>query len=156
MGIFSKAKRIVKKPRKLIKKLIPKEIRPFVPYIAAATPGLQGYAAGVFANPAAQKALIAGLTRFATDDEADLKDVGITSALAATPDLISSGSEALATKLDPRLLPTTNPNMEVGKLAADTAKGLRSIKKGVEGAGTLKTIGAQTAVDATAKLAEIQ
>ena len=42
-------------------------------------------------NPA-QKALIAGGTKFAIDDEADLKDIGITAALAATPDLISKGT----------------------------------------------------------------
>jgi hypothetical protein len=40
---------------------------------------------GIFSNPAVTKALIAGGTRFATDDEADLKDIGITAALAAAP-----------------------------------------------------------------------
>ena len=33
---------------------------------------------GIFSNPAVTKALIAGGTRFATDDEADIKDIGIT------------------------------------------------------------------------------
>ena len=92
MGLFKKAKRLVKKPRKLIKKLIPKEIRPFVPYIAAAM-GPAGLASsGIFSNPAVTKALIAGGTRFATDDEADIKDIGITAALAAAPSALDQFS----------------------------------------------------------------
>jgi hypothetical protein len=79
---------VVKKARKTIKKLVPKEIRPFAPYIAAGflPPGAVGL--GGISNAALQKAIIAGGTRFATDDEADLKDVGITAALAATPDAL--------------------------------------------------------------------
>jgi len=81
MGFFSGI-------RRRIKKIIPKEIRPFVPYIAAAL-GPAGLASsGILSNPAVTKALIAGGTRFATDDEADLKDVGITAALAATPEAL--------------------------------------------------------------------
>ena len=71
-------KKLFKSARKRVKKLIPKEIRPFIPYIAAAM-GPAGLASsGIFSNPAVTKALIAGGTRFATDDEADLKDIGIT------------------------------------------------------------------------------
>ena len=51
MGLFKKAKKIVKKPRKLIKKLIPKEIRPFVPYIAAAMGPAGLTQTGIFSNP---------------------------------------------------------------------------------------------------------
>jgi len=76
-------KRLFKSARKRVKKLIPKEIRPFVPYLAAMIPGAN---LGLGAlNPALQKAIIAGGTRFATDDEADIKDIGITAALAAAP-----------------------------------------------------------------------
>ena len=79
MGFFSKV-------RKRIKKIIPKEVRPFVPYLAAMIPGLQamGPLSGI-GSLAARKALIAGGTKFLTDDEADLKDVGITAALAGAP-----------------------------------------------------------------------
>ena len=79
MGFFSKV-------RKRIKKFIPKEVRPFKPYLAAAIPGLQGMGmlSGI-GSMAARKALIAGGTKFLTDDEADLKDVGITAALAGAP-----------------------------------------------------------------------
>ena len=66
MGFFSGI-------RRRVKKLIPKEIRPFVPYAAALIPGAQ-LGLGAF-NPAMQKAIMAGGTRFLTDDEADLKDV---------------------------------------------------------------------------------
>ena len=40
---------------------------------------------------ALQKGIVAGGTQFATDDEADFKDVARAGVLAATPDLISSG-----------------------------------------------------------------
>jgi hypothetical protein len=72
MGFFSKV-------RKRIKKLIPKEVRPFVPYAAAMLPGIGGLAGayGKFAN--------AALARAATDDEADLKDIARTGIFAAAP-----------------------------------------------------------------------
>jgi hypothetical protein len=69
MGFFSGA-------RRKIKKLIPKEVRPFIPYAAAMIPGA-GVGLGAFSksNPMMYKALMAGGTRFATDDEASIKDV---------------------------------------------------------------------------------
>ena len=152
MGLFKKAKKLVKTPRRILKKVIPKEIRPFLPYIAAVTPGLQGYAAGVFANPAAQKALIAGLTRFATDDEADLKDVGITAALAATPDLISQGTGKFIDTPE-RLAAIKSGN--AAPAMTKTQQGLQAIRGAVEGAGPVKTIATQTGIDAAAQLAEI-
>ena len=161
---FGKAKKILKKGRKTVKKLIPKEVRAVAPFVAAyyGGPALAGKfgTSGIFANEAFRsalaKGLVAGGTQFATDDEADLKDIARAGVLAAAPDAIAGGSEALATKLDPRSLSYVNPNMEVGKLAADTAKGLRSIQKGVEGAGALKTIGAQSAIEGVERLKEIE
>ena len=164
---LKKIKRAFKGARKAVKKIIPKEIRPFLPYIAAAVPGAQGLAAGVFANPAAQKALIAGLTRFATDDEADLKDVGITAALAATPDLIETGSAKLAGKFTPQQYRTLDASKGFGGLGelqtvgeqSELAKGIAdaATKVGdvVSEAGPLKTIATQTGIDAAAQLAEI-
>ena len=82
-------KRVTRPIRKIAKKIIPKEVRPFLPYIAAVTPGLQGFAAaGGITNAAAQKALIAGLTAAATDEDANILR---TAALAGGPDLLSSG-----------------------------------------------------------------
>ena len=166
-------KKIFRKARKAVKKIIPKEVRPFLPYIAAATPGLQGLASGVFANPAAQKALIAGTTRFATDDEADLKDLGITAALAAAPDLIETGSAKLSGKFTPQEyrtlekgysgergpfgglseLKTVGEQSEIAKSIADAATKVGDV---VSEAGPLQTIAAQTGIDAATQLAEIQ
>ena len=157
MGIFSKAKSIVKKPRKILKKLIPKEIRPFLPYIAAAVPGAQGLAAGVFANPAAQKALIAGLTRFATDDEADLKDLGITATLAAAPDLISSGTGKLA-KGEGRLAEFLNKTktLKDGTETASLAQKISSAANPETLGGQAKLVGSLGTLDAATKLKEIE
>ena len=85
------------KVRKKISKLIPKEAKPFLPYAALMIPGLQG-AGGFLANQGItntilQKALIAGATKGVTDDKASLKDVGITAALAATPEALSQFSK---------------------------------------------------------------
>ena len=161
---IKKIKRAFRGARKQVKKLIPKEVRAVAPFVAAyyGGPALAGKfgTSGIFANEAFRsalaKGLVAGGTQFATDDEADLKDIARAGVLAAAPDAIAGGSEALATKLDPRSLSYVNPNMEVGKLAADTAKGLRSIQKGVEGAGALKTIGAQSAIEGVERLKEIE
>ena len=81
MGFFSGI-------RRKIKKFIPKEIRPFVPYAAALIPGAQ-LGLGAF-SPAMQKAVLAGGTKFLTDDEADLKDVATTGILAAAPTALDS------------------------------------------------------------------
>ena len=134
MGFFSKI-------RKRIKKIIPKEIRPFVPYLAAAIPGLAG-ASGFLANQGissalARKALVGGATRYLSDDEADLKDIGITAALAAAP-----------TALDQFAGPTgPDPNTMMGMLRG----GARTLAD----QGPIKTLAAQGAVDAGIKAAEL-
>lgn len=176
MGLFKKAKRLVKKPRKFIKKLIPKEIRPFVPYIAAAM-GPAGLASsGIFANPAVTKALIAGGTKFATDDEADLKDIGITAALAASPDLLKQGGKGIGAKygkdaaMARQAASAANTGSffvpetaEIGKLAsvadkvASVASKIPTLGEAGSTLGTqAKLAGGLGAVDATRKLAEIQ
>jgi len=79
MGFFSGI-------RRRVKKIIPKEVRPFIPYAAAMIPGANlGLGAFAQSNPALYKALVAGGTKFLTDDEADLKDVAVTGTLAAAP-----------------------------------------------------------------------
>ena len=137
---IKRIKRAFKKPRKLIKKLIPKEIRPFVPYIAAAM-GPAGLASsGIFSNPAVTKALIAGGTRFATDDEADIKDIGITAALAAAP-----------TALDQFAGPTgPDPNTLGGMLR----KGARTVAQTAKDK-PLITMGIQAGTDAAIKQIEL-
>jgi len=141
-------KRFIKKIRRTIKKIIPKEIRPALPFIAAAMgPGAFGLAGTKFAalNPAFQKALIAGGTKLATDDEADLKDVARAGILAAAPDAIAGGLGKFAGPTGP------DPNTFMGALRS----GARTGSEAVKGLGALKTVGAQTAVDQAVKLKEI-
>ena len=134
MGLFKKA-------RKFVKKIIPKEIRPFIPYIAAAF-GPAGLAGTKFAtlNPAFQKAILAGGTKFATDDEADLKDIGVTAALAAAP-----------TALDQFAGPTgPDPQGIMGTLR----KGSRALAQKAKDSPYL-TMGAQAGTDAAIKQAAL-
>ena len=131
-------KKLFKSARKRVKKLIPKEIRPFVPYLAAMIPGAN---LGLGAlNPALQKAIIAGGTRFATDDEADLKDIGVTAALAAAP-----------TALDQFAGPTgPDPKGIMGTLR----KGARGVAQKAKDSPYL-TMGAQAGTDAAIKQIEL-
>jgi len=124
--------------RKKVKKFIPKEVRPFVPYLAAMIPGA-GLGLGAFAqsNPAMYKALMAGGTKFLSDDEASLKDVAITSALSAAPQML--GDFAGPTGPDP-----------------DTFKGmLQGGARTLAEKGPLTTLAAQTGIDTGIKQAEI-
>ena len=94
------------KIRKTISKIIPKEIKPVLPYAALMIPGLQG-ASGLFANMGitnalAQKAIISGLTRGITDDQAKFGDVARAGALAIAPDVIQSGLGSLGNYLAPQ------------------------------------------------------
>jgi len=141
-------KKIFRKARKTVKKLIPKEIRPFAPYIAAGflPPGAVGL--GSLKSAALQKAIIAGGTRFATDDEADLKDIGITAALAATPDALSEFGKV-----------GRNTDVAVG---AAPDKGLMSVLRGASkkageslAARPLTTMATQAGIDTASQLAEI-
>ena len=143
---LKRIKRAFKKPRKFIKKLIPKEIRPFVPYIAAAM-GPAGLASsGIFSNPAVTKALIAGGTRFATDDEADIKDIGITAALAAAP----TAAEQFSTAGEAAKLKFGDPGFfkQQAQLGASKIAGFAKDKP-------LTTMGIQAGTDAAIKQIEL-
>ena len=84
MGFFSGI-------RRRIKKLIPKEVRPAIPFIAAAAlPGIPGL--GSIANPFTK----AALAKMATDDEADIRDAVKTGLIAAAPAAISRGVTSAA------------------------------------------------------------
>ena len=137
-------KKLFKSARKRVKKLIPKEIRPFVPYLAAMIPGAN---LGLGAlNPALQKAIIAGGTRFATDDEADIKDIGITAALASAPDALGqfskSGEAAKLSMGDPGFF------KQQAQLGASKLAGLAKDKP-------LTTLGVQAGTDAAIKQIEL-
>ena len=66
---------LLRKIRRRIKKIIPKEIRPALPYIAAAIPGLGMGIGALGAKSAMGSFLRAGIAKGLTDDEANLGDV---------------------------------------------------------------------------------
>jgi len=145
MGFF---KKVFKPIRKVAKKIIPKEIRPFLPYIAAAF-GPAGLAGTKFAtmNPAFQKALIAGVTSAATDEQGNPLRTAL---LAGAPDALSQGLGNVAQKYG-----AVGDTADKFTLATKVGDVARAGQQSIEGAGMLKTVAAQTAIDQSAKLAEI-
>ena len=137
MGFLKKVFRPV---RKIAKKIIPKEVKPFLPYIAASfgPVGAGTFSSGIKA--ALQRGLIAGATSAATDEEGNPLRAGI---LAATPGLISDTAQLGAV------------NAELAGMGK-TANLLSRTSDFVKANEGLKTIGAQTAIDQGAKFAEIR
>ena len=158
MGLFKKVFRPV---RKIAKKIIPKEIRPALPYLAAfyggpAMAGSNTFLSGIgnaTLRNAISKGLIAGATAAATDDDANILR---TAALAGAPDLISGGLGNVAGRIDPNLIADSDSFVQIGDMAAKTAGTLSRASEGIKAAGALKTIGAQTTIDSAAKFAEIR
>ena len=121
---LKKIKRAFRGARKAVKKLIPKEIRPALPFIAAAYlgPGAQGIGA-LTGKQLAMKAAIAGGTRFATDDEADFEDIIRSGGLAIAPDVASAGLGKLAQTIDPNLAKTlAGVDVDAATTLADTGE----------------------------------
>jgi len=123
MGFFSKI-------RRRIKKIIPKEIRPFVPYIAA---GMIGPAGIGGLGQTASRFMTAAAARAASDDEANLKDIARAGGLAALPSALSNYGEGAG----------------IGAKYAKTAGDY------IAKQGALKTLGAQGAIDMGIKAAEL-
>jgi len=140
MGFFSGI-------RRRIKKIIPKEIRPAIPFIAAAMiPG-----AGVAGlGPVKSKFLTSAIARGLSDDEADVKDIFRAGALAAAPTAISGGLGDFAQKYG-----AVGDTAEKATMLTRAADFASKAKEGIEGAGALKTVGAQSAVDFGIKQAEL-
>ena len=92
-------KKIFRAPRKFVRKVIPKEIRPFAPYIAAGMVGPAGITS-LNLKQGMSRALLAGLTTGVVDDEADFRDVLRTGVTAALPNIIESGGNKLLTKFN--------------------------------------------------------
>ncbi len=157
MGLL---KKIFRPVRKIAKKIIPKEIRPALPYIAAfyggpAMAGSNTFLSGIgnaTLRNAISKGLIAGATAAATDDDANILR---TAALAAAPDAISGGLGNVAGRIDPNLIADSDSFVQIGDTAAKTAGALSRASEGIKAAGALKTIGTQTAIDSAAKFAEL-
>ena len=146
MGFFSGI-------RRRIKKLIPKEIRPAIPFIAAAVPGMAGL--GPIASPFTK----AALAKIATDDEADIKDAVRTGIIAAAPAAISKGvTSAAGGSMGEGIANILNKGRAVG----DTGKTI-SLARSIEGAlnpealtmGQAKLIGSQAVTDFGIKQAEL-
>ena len=136
MGFFSGI-------RRRIKKLIPKEVRPAIPFIASALiPGPA--ASGLFKSAIGNQFMAAAAAKAATDDEANLKDIFRTGAIAAAPTAIGSGLEGIAGR-------TSNEALK--KIATKGAEYIANTDgKGLTG---LKKVGGQTALDFGIKQAEL-
>jgi hypothetical protein len=137
MGFFKKVFRPV---RKIAKKIIPKEVKPFLPFLAATYLGPAG--AGTFSSgikAALQRGLIGAGVSAATDEDGNPLRAGI---LAATPGLLSETAQ----------LGSVNAELAGMGKTANLLSRTSDFVKANEG---LKTIGAQTAIDQSAKLAEI-
>ncbi len=147
MGLFKKVFRPI---RKIAKKIIPKEVRPFLPYIATAfgpaAGGIMGLTAQEAAKKLALKGIIAGSTAAATDEDANVLR---TAALAAAPAAIGRGiTQAVPVDMFQDAESLAKFTTGVEKLTAPTV--------GNQGVGSvLKLAGAQTAIDQKAKLTEI-
>jgi hypothetical protein len=138
MGFFSGI-------RRRVKKLIPKEIRPALPFIMAAAPipGLGSLASRGLAD----QFLKAALTKAATDDEAGIKDILRTAAIAAAPQAVGKGLGSLAPRFASR-----GTDTEMFKMLTGAEKAL-SPGGGFKQAA--KIAGGQAATDFGIKQAEL-
>ena len=161
-------RRLFKKARRTIKKLIPKEIRPFVPYIAAAIPGLGMGLGALGAKSAMGSFLRAGIVKGLTDDEANLGDVLRTGVIAAAPQAIGKGLESIGTKFgtDPETLeafkkakaasPGSETKLPFSERIANIVSGgadkipipdISGIESGTDIGTQVKLLGTQTGID---------
>jgi len=144
MGFFSGV-------RRRIKKLIPKEVRPFIPYIAAAIPGAGIGLGALGAKGAMGSFLRAGLAKGLTDDEADLKDILRTGAIAAAPAALDRGIAGLdSSKGLGKFLKTAGKGKDAVSIAEKVSRFADP-----SGMDALKVVGAQAATDFGIKQAEL-
>ena len=149
MGLFKKVFRPI---RKVAKKIIPKEVRPFLPYIAAGFgPATTNLTFGTGLGKAlAQRGLIAAATSAATDEQGDPLRAGL---LAITPDIASQGLGAVAQKFGPTEIIGQADKLTFAQRVGEGARRGKEFIKANEG---LKTVLAQTGIDQAAKFAEIR
>ncbi len=146
MGFFKKVFRPV---RKIAKKIIPKEIRPFLPYAAAMIPGAQGLASlNKFMTPVFQKALLAGATSAATDEDGNPLRAA---ALAAAPDVLAKGLGSAG-----RALGNVQPDSKFAQFLTSKGTGLEATLANPSFTDSVKIAGAQAGIDQSAKFAEIR
>jgi len=147
MGLI---KKIFRPVRKIAKKIIPKEIRPALPFLAAYYGPAAFAKEGIFSNKILTDALLAAGTAAATDEDANLARVA---ALAAAPEALSQGLGTVSQKFGPTQAVDFADELT---FAQKIGEGAQRGKAMIQGAGALKTIGAQTAIDQSAKFAEIR
>ena len=98
-------RKIFRKVTRPIRKIIPKEIRPFVPYAASMfLPGIPGLPAA-FAKYGGNEFLKAALTRGVVDEDADFRDVLRTGITAALPKLVETGASSIAKRFPGKFEP---------------------------------------------------
>ena len=143
-----------KKARKFVSKIIPNEVKPFLPYLMAAMPGGMGLSAGLqrFGGDAFLKA---ALTKGITDDEADLKDSLRTGIIAAAPKAIGEGLNVAGNSLinDATLGGAGTGKLEFAQALKNAGNSNLLNPEGIM--ANTKMIGAQGAVDYGVKQAEI-
>ena len=144
MGFFSGI-------RRRIKKLIPKEVRPAIPFIAAAAlPGIPGL--GSIANPFTK----AALAKMATDDEADIKDAVRTGLIAAAPAAISRGvTSAASGSMGEGVANFLNKGRAVEGGTSTIARGIESAVNPESFMGKTKLVGSQAVTDFGIEQAEL-
>ena len=146
---------LFRKIRRRIKKIIPKEIRPALPFIAAAVPGLGMGITGLSAKSALGSFLRAGIVKGLSDDEADLKDVLKTASIAAAPQAISKGLGSLGETLNPttaealkKSLPVSGGGNKVA-LSKQVGEGLTALSTKIPTPDLTKEMGFTDVVDQT-------
>ena len=147
MGFFSGL-------RRRVKKLIPKEVRPFIPYIASAfLPGAA--ASGMFSNAIGNKFMAAAAARGLTDDEANLKDVLRAGTFAAAPAALDAGIGGLDPNNSFREFLEKGKTLKDGSKANSIRETLQAYSdpKGFKDVATV--IGTAGTVDAGIKAAEL-
>ena len=105
----------VKNVSKVINKVVPKALRPYVPYAAAFIPG-GNFFAGTLAKYGANAALKAAVARGLVDPDASFKDVLKTGAMAAAPQAIGQGLGSFGQKFGSTAM---SPNAMGGSGGAD-------------------------------------
>ena len=147
-------KKVTKPFQKLSKKIIPKEIRPALPYIAAFYGGpamagssfMSGIGNAALKN-AISKGLVAGATAGLTDEDANILR---TAALAGAPDLLAEGLGSAG-----RVLGDANPESKIAQYLTSKGTGLEATLNNPGLMDTAKIVGAQTSIDSAAKFAEL-
>ena len=96
--LFRGAKKALKAPVRFVRKIVPRELKPFAPYIAASfVPGGGFGGSGILGSQGWGRFLTAAATRGAVDEDANIKDSLMSGIIAASPNIIKGGGEKLST-----------------------------------------------------------